>query len=330
MRLASGAILIVGLGAALTGCPEQNVNPDQYPDGWWLAGADAGSPWVAAQPPEGVSTFKLNAVAANGTSMVAVGDDGIVFVYDAVGEQWTLAASPVTARLNAIAAASATEFWIAGASKTVLRWDGNAFTQYTLPGLASPELKAVAATATQVWAAGEAGARFLYDVGTDTWTDLTLPLGGADITALWSSGTSVWATDYGQVIYWIAGTTWLPITDLLSGPPVSIWGRSDSDFWIVGENSVAQCIFSPLAANLTCIDRARDEAATGAWHAVWGTAADQVWIGAQERALLEWTGSGWEPPDGFALGGRDVLGLGGSAQVGTWAVGDNVLQRLRP
>lgn len=50
MRFLIGAMTAGLLALAFAGCPEQNVDPDKYPDAWWIPGADAAEPGPDAEP----------------------------------------------------------------------------------------------------------------------------------------------------------------------------------------------------------------------------------------------------------------------------------------
>ncbi|HEY3452442.1 MAG TPA: hypothetical protein VGK67_39225 [Myxococcales bacterium] len=331
-RLLSAAVLVAGLAVALVGCPEGNVDSVKYPDAWWLAGEDAGradaalvptdaSVWIAVPPPSAMPSSRLNAIAANGSTMLAVGDNGSAISYDPSKPEWTKGNSTVSAQLNAVANVSAIDWWIVGSSKTVLRWDGSSFTQATLPGATSPDLKAVAASASQVFVAGAGGARFLYDVGTTTWTDQVLGAATtADITGLWYSGTTFFEVDALGGVYKYDAAGWRSETSLAS-KLLGIWGTSDADYWIVGDKAVWH--YTGGFDNVTPADSAT-------WNAVWGNGSGEVWIGSKEQGLLKWNGLAWERTSGFSLAGKDLFGIGGSSQVGTWSVGDGVLQQLVP
>ena len=41
MRLVSGAILVGALAVAFAGCPEQDLDPEEFPNGWWKLDASA-------------------------------------------------------------------------------------------------------------------------------------------------------------------------------------------------------------------------------------------------------------------------------------------------
>lgn len=342
LRLLSGAVLVAGLAAVFAGCPEQNWETTEYPDGWWLAGIDAGTPdggpttdaavWVAVPPPSGETGFTLNAVAASASTMIAVGDQGKAFTYSTASQLWTSVPTSVTENLKAVTRTPGGTWWIAGSNGTVLQWDGTtAFTPATLPATAATvELNAIAGAGSNVWAVGAAGTRLLSD-GFD-WTDQTPAASDAgtpaDLTGLWSNGSTAWAVDSSGDIFRVSGTTWTLFHGVASKRLNAVWGTSEADFWLVGEGTVRRCTYG---TTLSCLDLAAGDALAYTWNAVWGDGSGQVWIGSKENVLLRWNGSAWERPMGFsAASAKDVLGLGGSTAVGTWAVGADVLQRLRP
>ncbi|MGC4121965.1 MAG: hypothetical protein QM765_46775 [Myxococcales bacterium] len=334
-RLLSVVVLVAGLAAALAGCPEQNVDPAKYPDAWWLPGADASVPdgsaaptdaatWIAVPPPSGAASYKLRAIAATAGAMLAVGDQGTVFSYDPVTTAWTNLTSTVSANLTAVASVSTTDFWIAGDAKTVLHYDGSGFTAQVLPGATSPDFKAIAASPTEVWVAGAGNARFKYDRATTTWTDESPTSSSADtITGLWFSGTKFWQVDTSGAVYSLGTTGWTLETTLPSSKLNAIWGFSDDDFWLVGSQVVWHYTQQATYTKVPPTDSA-------VWSSVWGSGPTSVFVGSKEQGLLKWNGLAWERCAGFSLAGRDLYGIGGSALVGTWSVGDSILQRLQP
>ncbi len=336
MRRPLFAILpVASLALALAGCTEVNVG---RPDGWWLpdasgvpdagpAEADAALPldaavWVAVTPPADAPSDRLNAVAANGAAMLAVGNAGTVLSYDPGAQEWTTRDAATTEDLTALCSVTETGWWIVGGAGTVLRYDGAAgFAAQALPGGAAPHLKAVAASAEEVWVGGAAGARFRYDVGADSWTDQGAAAPGGDITGLWYSGARFWQVDAsGNVSSRAYSTSWRSETVLPGAALRAIWGSSEDDLWLVGDQ----------VWRFTTQDRFRNlsPSEAGEWNAVWGSGPTSVWIGSKERGLLKWNGAAWERVAGFSLAGKGLFGIGGSAQVGTWSVGDGVLQRL--
>jgi hypothetical protein len=252
MRRPLFAILpVASLALALAGCTEVNVG---RPDGWWLpdasgvpdagpAEADAALPldaavWVAVTPPADAPSDRLNAVAANGAAMLAVGNAGTVLSYDPGAQEWTTRDAATTEDLTALCSVTETGWWIVGGAGTVLRYDGAAgFAAQALPGGAAPHLKAVAASAEEVWVGGAAGGALQVRRGAPTPGPTGRRRAGGrhhrpvGTAAPVLAGGRVGQRLLARLLHELAQR------DGASGEPAlrAIWGSSEDDLWLVGD-----------------------------------------------------------------------------------------------
>lgn len=139
-----------------------------------------------------------------------------------------------------------------------------------------------------IWAVGELGDVFHYDLGSDA------------VSARW--------------LYRNSQTT---------NSLEAVWGSSSTDVWVVG---AAGTIRHSTGASSSALDVVISPT-SNALHAVWGSSTNDVWAVGDEGTLLHWNGTEWSLADaGLPRGSRPRLyGIWGSGPNDVWIVGEGVV-----
>jgi fibronectin type 3 domain-containing protein len=243
-----------------------------------------GSAWTI------VSSSRRNtarAVVLDDTHVVAVGS-GFVDFWD--GTTW-VRRPPVAGRAwSEIAARSVDDLWVAAWPHPLIRtppyhWDGSA------------------------------------------WTAIDDPDEPLATAPRWASpGGALWTVGSGGVVKVWNGSTWSPRS---SGRNTvfATWGTSDADIWIVLRDELVADAHHTLHWNGVAWQEVAFPFQTTfpssggyAIHDIWGSAADDYWIGAglspgNQRYLIQWNGTAWSrtgpfgvDPAGGAVGFTDLWG----------------------
>jgi trimeric autotransporter adhesin len=182
-----------------------------------------------------------------------------------------------------------------------------------------------------VWAVGDRGT--ILRRGGEGWTARDSGTLSA-LRAIWGAGPDdIWAVgDYGTIQKW-EGAAWRPQVSGTSESLRAIWGSDAQNVWAVGGGFHTE-LHGPTRARSVILkwDGARwstqGSSSEAIYGAVWGTAANDVWVvgdsrdGMGERTSLQrWNGSSWSAwdtglPSGSASGG--IFGLDASR---VWVVG---------
>jgi hypothetical protein len=227
-----------------------------------------GTTWTREPTPNGnpASINNMYGVTAAGGTVWAVGTyvdpsssiNRRKLILQRTGGAWRIAAAPVVARYESLAAVDATgssDAWAVGSATTdidsaplrplVLRWTGAAWTSMTLPAPTGTALAGVdARTPSDVWAVGStstAGGRQPYAAHFDgiSWRNVAPPAltGGAELTdAVALSATTVVAVGRSNgaplILRW-NGTSWIRetapafsnpfLTGAAAAGPSSVW-----------------------------------------------------------------------------------------------------------
>ena len=348
MRPLIGALAMLVALSALASCPAQDLDPSKFPDAWWLphgsgvdagagpdataAGPDAQAPtsdaaaqWLP-QPPQGLTSYQLNGIAGVDTTLVAVGDKGLILSW--TGSSWAKA-TPAPNDLKAVCFTSATSGWFVGSGGYAAQWSGSPATLKPAVTGSSADLRAVAVLGKQGWAAGAAGARWSYDTQAKTWADHST--GALDVVGMWSSGTSIWAAASDGKIFQIdAAGTWT----LAASTPYtlfSVFGFSDEDLWFAADGTFLHGHKDGSGKMIFPFTPVPSGSEKLTWRVVWGAAPDDVWAAAKEKAFMHWNGSNWSQIQDFdGTTGNIIYGLWGTSALGTLAVGDSVALKLEP
>jgi hypothetical protein len=249
--------------------------------------------------------------------------------------------------LHAIWGSGPDDVWAVGPN-TIAHWNGQAWMRdpsaLELPG--SSALDGVSGsggndTLDHVWGSGPNdvwafGLGHLLHFDGKSWSDVTARLPVlAIVTGLWGSGPDdIWAVTAanspGTLLHW-DGRAWSAAKT--PGPSQtfdSVWGASANDVWLVGTAFDDQpgfaavymgfiqhwdgATWSPVSTGGTAVSTGGNSGVS-----VWGTGADDVWVGN-----LHWDGKVWSTVDPspsanpvWGTGPNDVWGLSGG-QVMHW------------
>jgi hypothetical protein len=235
-----------------------------------------GTAWSSI--PITVDSNPLNAVWAAGPGDVwAVGYNGTVL--HRVGETFSRIPIPGTATptLNAVNGTGPNDVWFTGNMRTALHWNGTRISDEGA-GIMT-ELNAIAAvSATDVWAAGNAGG--VYRRVGQTWVRQAEGMTGAVLYGIWAgSSEDVWAIGDGVALHF-DGSTW---TSAMLGTGVvglAIWGTADNDVWAVGRHP------GGLVAHFDGVSWTPiTTPPVGALLAVRGVGANDIWAVGKEGVL---------------------------------------------
>ncbi len=188
-----------------------------------------GTSW-ATQPSD--VSVTLNGVHGNGTTTIAVGDDGNITHYD--GLLWTSVPTPSVSDLRDVWVSDSGKAWTVG-FYTALAYDAGAWT--TIGGNTVKNLNAVYGFADDdVWAGGTFGQLIHWD-GVE-W--LTIPTGTTQtIRDIWGSGSDnvYFVGEGGTILHW-NGVEIVPIELDIPFTLTAIRGRGANKILIAGSRGV--------------------------------------------------------------------------------------------
>ncbi|MBX3213508.1 MAG: hypothetical protein KF850_15830 [Labilithrix sp.] len=244
--------------------------------------------------------------------------------------------------LTAIWGSSKDDVWAVGSAGTVLHWDGKVWeprsiaTGHTLFGVWGSD-------AGELWAASSYTDSFRGTIQEDAsvaWTKLP-PLTVPSSNDLYPALAAVWGrapddvwfgggdkVGFPQARAWrtrpsadggVAWQTLSPCTTSTDCPAVrAIWGRSDTDIWLVGDKGRT---YRAGVADGGVAFTTVESQTTQALKAVWGASADLVWAAGDNGVVRRTSASAaaWTPVD--VPTGEDLRGLWGSSASDIWAVG---------
>jgi hypothetical protein len=174
---------------------------------------------------------------------IAVGDGAPL--RNTAGGWEPMARKPYVGRMNAVWGRSATDVWAVGNMAAVYHYDGTTWSLMDtgIPVMAASymDLYAMGGTETgEVWAIGRSGQFVRFDGQVWTW-GVSASL--SDMLALWvRSPDDVWACGRnGSIQRWKRGAGWaqFDVRPEFQVDYRTIWGRSETDVWIVYGTSAA-------------------------------------------------------------------------------------------
>ena len=168
-----------------------------------------GAKWQS-EAPDGTGILRGVHVPADGTSVLACGDGGVVLRRGNDGK-WQKEETNSKINLQAIWATSASKVWAVGEQGRAISLSGGTWSESDMPGAASRTVRAVAGTVDgRLFACGDGG----YLAATDetaTWQQ-TLANDGdnpRDLKGLWArDGTEAWAIGSSGALLHFAGKKW--------------------------------------------------------------------------------------------------------------------------
>lgn len=223
------------------------------------------------------------------------------------GTTWSGWFAITDVQLNAVWPFSDSDVWVAGAGGKILHWDGVAWA-----AVASGTTQAISglwgAADGTLWAVGSAG------------VVLKRPAGGsfaaqaagttAQLNAVFGVGPDLWAVGNGTILRF-NGTAWSTTT---TGFVLrSVWGASPTDVWAASNGAMLRFNGSTWAQSTSAYGQA-----------VFGTSATNVWVVDATSNAFRFDGLAWTAFNpGGSLGGSplNLFGLTGSSPNNLLAVG---------
>ncbi len=168
-----------------------------------------GTAWTS-EAPDGLGVLRGVHVPADGSTVVACGDGGVVLRRDGAGK-WQPEQTSSKLNLQAIWAVDASQVWAVAEQGRALRLSGGAWNETDMPGAASRTLRAVVGTSDgRLFACGDAGYLAATD-DTATWQETLANDGDTprDLHGLWArSSTDAWAIGSAGALMHYVGKKW--------------------------------------------------------------------------------------------------------------------------
>jgi hypothetical protein len=222
--------------------------------------------------------------------------------------------------LNAIWGSTDGDIYAAGASNTLLHYDGSSWEQILQIKNSTPLVDLMSlwgAPPVPVLCAGEQGIIFLDDGM--RWLKFTLTrLTLSDINALWgSSSTNIYAVGSLGTILSFNGTSWNIVTPAITSLGLySIWGSSADNIFVGGEQGNLFRYNGLTWESLSLTGLTSQDL-----RAIWGSSGSDVYTTGSDGFILHYDGSTWNPV--FTTSGISLYTLWGSAADDVFAAGEN-------
>jgi len=196
-----------------------------------------GSIWSLQSPP--ATTNRLEAVAAAGSKVFAVGTGGVIVETNDGGTTWSQS-NPTTVQLNDVWAADANNAWAVGDGGVILRYTSGVWASTPPNALETRSFRGVWGTSTSdVFAVGQGGMIYHFDgtgwtAETSNTTQTLQAVAGTSTTQVvagGSQGTYLRRIATGPTPQWIPQP--VPTSETLQG----IWFASPTDAVIVTSNA---------------------------------------------------------------------------------------------
>jgi hypothetical protein len=244
---------------------------------------------------------------------------------------WTVMQTPATPLLHGIWGSSASQIFAAGSSGTILKSDGQTWSSLSSDANAGTFWGMWGSSAADVYVTTAFGAlqgQVLHYDGA-VWAAASTST-TAGLYGVWgTSATDIYfCGDQGTFLHYDGKGGWISIPTRTTSPLLGIWGSSSSDIYIVGLNGVAlhfdgQNVTPITLPNLTT----EPNEAVEALGTVWGSRANDVWIGGGLSAGDVWhfDGAAWTKHTLWTIAGstgQGVNGLWGTSSSDIWAVGE--------
>jgi subtilase family serine protease/photosystem II stability/assembly factor-like uncharacterized protein len=183
------------------------------------------------QKNESPTNSDLLDICVIGDTAIAVGERGIVLHYS--NNTWLVKESSVSKNLRSVWAYSTELAFAVGKDGTIITYDGNSWTNISSP--TSERLYSIwGSDPDNIYAAGRNGIMLHYDG--QQWKEMSNFPSANQIAHIWGNANHIYAVGNNGTICLFNGENW----ELQSPPCISdlntIWGRSESDIFIAGDN----------------------------------------------------------------------------------------------
>lgn len=291
----------LSLASALSGVHARATDDVWAVGNFGVVGHWNGSAWSTTSLPGSPALVDVWALSAN--DVWATEWNGGVWHYDGA---WTKITSAGTTTWDAVWAAGAGDAWIAG-EKGLLRGGPSSLAPVAVPGVTGGFDAVWGSSASDVWAAN--GSSTFHFTG-GAWT--TQPA-----RTRWLTGTSANdVTALGDThVRHFDGTSWSDVFPVAFPAIRGAWRSPNGDVWFAGAKGT---ILRARDGKLRRLTTAATGAATTDLHAVWGSSADDFWLGGDSPTLFHVSG-GTVCPVAHGLAPR-VRAIAGSGPSDVWAV----------
>jgi hypothetical protein len=220
----------------------------------------------------------------------------------------------VTETLQGVWGSSSSDVFTAGASGSILHYDGSGWSQMT-SGTTADLYDVWGSSASDVFAVGEGGIILHYD-GT-AWSLMTSGTSNTLYGVWGSAANNVFAVGSSGTIRRYDGSSWTAMTSGTTRRLYDVWGSDASNVFAVGERRTVQK-YSGSGNSWTQIDYS---SSAGTLYGVWGSAANNVYVVGASGMIRRYNGSSWTA---MTSGTSNTLyGVWGSASNNVYAVGNN-------
>ncbi len=270
----------------------------------------------------------LESIFGVGGRTFAVGQYGTVL--ELTGNEWNAAPGAVTSKLEDVWMDSSGDAFAVGDYGTILRLVGGAWEP--MASGTDHHLRAIHGTASNdLLAVGRGGVVLHFD-GVSWTSSIEGP--GFDLHDVWMFDTGeAYAVGAGGLVLHSLGAGWVDVSPGGSADSLlSVWGPATDDVRFVGAQS-RSFKWNGTGWKLVTIDNAR----VNNYHSVFGTSADDIYVGAEflrpatfaasasaplhaGGLIYHWTGTSWEIPYQDPI--HDVLSVWAAAPERAFASGD--------
>ncbi|MBW2528555.1 MAG: hypothetical protein JRI23_30560 [Deltaproteobacteria bacterium] len=237
------------------------------------------------------STISFNAVAFAGPDDgIAVGGDhenNVPTIYRYSNGVWTDETAGTAGHMTAAVAVSPTDMWTGGGGGLAFHFDGNEWTQFTIPGGCIHGMDAI--TPTDIWVTPAEGQPYMrrYTGGmVNEWEQFTAPMTQGMNGVSMAGETDGWAVGNGGIALRFNGTDWQRVETGTTAALKDVFMISPEDGWLVGgtgtllhwDGAAWTAYESPSAAGL---------------NGVFALATDDVWVVGDAGTILHFDGVAW-------------------------------------
>ena len=251
--------------------------------------------WVRVRSPVTYNLRGLHVLSAE--FAVAVGTNGAVLWWR--GGDWSYDDTTGTSQtLYGVWAAAPDDVWVAGASGTMLHWNGLGWT--TVPSGTTNHLWRIWGRADDdIMAVGRLGAAVHYNGS--AWTQVAPSSIDWEISSTWSAGEGVWyiGGHEGRLVRWdVAAGTWTPIATGTTGSIEALWGTGPDDVWAVG--GWVEPIVLHYDGTAWTLDTSVPRVDPMGYYSLTTRASGDLVLATRSGGMLQRTGGVWRPMQGQA------------------------------
>jgi hypothetical protein len=218
---------------------------------------------------------------------------------------------------------SAQDVWAAGCNGTLIHWNGQEWADHSVQSTADSPMcfrSLWADSVASIWAAGSAG--FVYRWNGRTWEQLAPVSAASTSIAVYAFDGRAFAADDGGTLSAWQEQTWQPLATFASTQTHAMWGTSNNDLWLVGEDSGHGFLAHWTGSSLTQ-ERVNATTLTD----VWGTSVQDVWATGDGRVYHHDGQVLVEQPSGVSLSRSSIW----ASPTGVlWMAGGNGILRRAP